>query len=144
MQVASDVVSGQAILSAVLHLSLAIFWKAWNSLKWLKRTTPGKKNNIFSWQSFLYTREICETNFSVIRHSIITWFWVRFGVKKHKQIFQTKKLQKPIRWSAICSLWKIYNFAYDSKLLQNLLLHVNNSHEINIWNFWKCACPICN
>ena len=53
-------------------------------------------------------------------------------------------MQKPIRWSAICSLWKIYNFAYDSKLLQNLLLHVNNSHEINIWNFWKCACPICN
>ena len=53
-------------------------------------------------------------------------------------------MQKPIRWSAICSLWKIYNFAYYTKLLQNLLLHVNNSHEINIWNFWKCACPICN
>ena len=89
MQDASDVVSGQAILSAVLHLSLATFWKAWNSLKWLKRTTPGKKNNVFSWQSFLYTLEICETNFSVTRHSIITWFWVQFGVKKHKQIFQT-------------------------------------------------------
>ena len=63
-----------------------------------------------------------------VRIGIITWFWVQFGINKHKQIFQTKKIAQAHRASAICNLQLsalyLFHIAQKNHVITCLIIHL--------------------